>query len=281
MQAGRAVSRSEAIERARGWYDSRQLKPRSVGYRNEMLKLAKETLPDKAPVSWTAVDMEQWWKSPRVSKLSANRRNNLLATVRKILELLELDNVTAQIQRVRVPKKELSVPSRKDFQRLVSDVRGQGKRVSEHVADMIEFLAYSGCRISEARAVTWGDIGEDFIRVTGGQDGTKNHEARSVPIIPAMNSLLETMNKGTKKQPLFSIRSPHQALRNACQRLELDHMRVHDLRHLFATSCIESGVDIPTVAKWLGHKDGGALAMKTYGHLRDDHSKRQASRVEF
>ena len=50
------------------------------------------------------------------------------------------------------------------------------------------------------------------------------------------------------------------------------HVRVHDLRHLFATRCIEAGVDVPTVAKWLGHSDGGVLAMKIYGHLRDDHS---------
>ena len=50
----------------------------------------------------------------------------------------------------------------------------------------------------------------------------------------------------------------------------------HDLRHLFATICIESGVDIPTVSRWLGHQDGGALAMKTYGHLRDEHSIAQA-----
>jgi integrase len=50
---------------------------------------------------------------------------------------------------------------------------------------------------------------------------------------------------------------------------------------LFATICIESGVDIPTVSRWLGHKDGGALAMKTYGHLRREHSIAQAQRVSF
>src|ERR1700691_225852 len=55
----------------------------------------------------------------------------------------------------------------------------------------------------------------------------------------------------------------------------------HDLRHLFATRCIESGVDIPTVSRWLGHKDGGALAMKTYGHLRDQHSANMAQKVVF
>ena len=55
----------------------------------------------------------------------------------------------------------------------------------------------------------------------------------------------------------------------------------HDLRHLFATRCIESGVDIPTVAGWLGHKDGGALAMRVYGHLRDNHSVAMAQKVTF
>ena len=53
------------------------------------------------------------------------------------------------------------------------------------------------------------------------------------------------------------------------------------LRHLFATRCIESGVDIPTVSRWLGHKDGGALAMKVYGHLRDQHSVDMAQKVTF
>jgi integrase len=55
----------------------------------------------------------------------------------------------------------------------------------------------------------------------------------------------------------------------------------HDLRHLFATRCIESGVDIPMVSRWLGHKDGGALAMKVYGHLRDQHSVDMAQKVTF
>ena len=43
----------------------------------------------------------------------------------------------------------------------------------------------------------------------------------------------------------------------------------------------KAGVDIPTVSRWLGHKDGGALAMKTYGHLRREHSIAQAQRVTF
>jgi hypothetical protein len=40
-------------------------------------------------------------------------------------------------------------------------------------------------------------------------------------------------------------------------------------------------VDIPTVSRWLGHKDGGALAMKVYAHLRDSHSTAMAQRIRF
>jgi site-specific recombinase XerD len=53
------------------------------------------------------------------------------------------------------------------------------------------------------------------------------------------------------------------------------------LRHPFATHVIESGVDIPAVSRWLGHQNGGALCMKTYSHLRDEHSTSEARKVAF
>ena len=71
------------------------------------------------------------------------------------------------------------------------------------------------------------------------------------------------------------------AIDSATRKLGIPRITHHDLRHLFATICIESGVDIPTVSRWLGHKDGGALAMKTYGHLRREHSVAQALKVSF
>jgi hypothetical protein len=44
---------------------------------------------------------------------------------------------------------------------------------------------------------------------------------------------------------------------------------------------MESGVDIPTVSRWFGHKDGGALAIKTYGHLLREHSIAQRAECQF
>jgi hypothetical protein len=44
---------------------------------------------------------------------------------------------------------------------------------------------------------------------------------------------------------------------------------------------IETGVDFKAIAGWLGHKDGGLLVAKTYGHLRDEHSATMAKRMTF
>jgi hypothetical protein len=58
------------------------------------------------------------------------------------------------------------------------------------------------------------------------------------------------------------------------------------LRITICGTCLQRGASkaawiFPTVSRWLGHKDGGALAMKTYGHLRREHSIAQAQRVTF
>jgi hypothetical protein len=36
-----------------------------------------------------------------------------------------------------------------------------------------------------------------------------------------------------------------------------------------------------TIARWVGHKDGGILIGKVYGHLSDEHARRQADRLSF
>jgi integrase len=87
--------------------------------------------------------------------------------------------------------------------------------------------------------------------------------------------------KESLDEKVFRVREAQRAMDRATRKVGMERIVHHDLRHLFATICIESGVDIPTVSRWLGHKDGGALAMKTYGHLRREHSIAQAQRVTF
>jgi integrase len=80
---------------------------------------------------------------------------------------------------------------------------------------------------------------------------------------------------------VFEAGEASTSLANACKAVGVKKLTHHDLRHLFATTCIESGVDVPTVAGWLGHSDGGTLAMQTYGHIRPAHSKEAVKKVQF
>ena len=115
------------------------------------------------------------------------------------------------------------------------------------------------------------------------ETGTKNSEIRRIPILPDMETLLKRLrtDEARGEDRIIKISRCNEALKRACKEIGIRRITHHDLRHLFATRCIESGVDIPTVARWLGHKDGVVLAMKTYGHLRNEHSQQMAQKVRF
>ena len=53
------------------------------------------------------------------------------------------------------------------------------------------------------------------------------------------------------------------------------------MRHFFCSNAIEAGIDFKVIAEWLGHKDGGILVARTYGHLRAEHSTAMAKRMTF
>jgi len=103
--------------------------------------------------------------------------------------------------------------------------------------------------------------------------GTKNWERRQVPIIPAMRRLLEDLRnnpravrdvKRLNANFVLAVTECQKAIDAVCAKLGIKRAVHHDLRHLFATACIESGIDIPTVAKWLG------LPRRRLAHRVDD-----------
>jgi len=55
----------------------------------------------------------------------------------------------------------------------------------------------------------------------------------------------------------------------------------HDCRHHFISFAVMSGIDFMTIARWVGHKDGGILIGKVYGHLSNEHAKAQGARLNF
>ncbi|MCE0499081.1 MAG: site-specific integrase, partial [Methylacidiphilales bacterium] len=225
--------------------------------------------------------------------VSPSRYNNTVTTLRQILQIgvergLFYVNPTTGIPRARERAKELQLPSRSNFIKLVELVETSGAGQGRDCADFVRGLAFSGCRIGEANRIVWNDVlwERDELAVRGDPEtGTKNWEVRYVPMIPELRRLLDRMREERPAEPLdapvFRVRECQQSLDRACTLLGIPRITHHDLRHLFATTAIESGIDIPTVSRLLGHKDGGVLAMKTYGHLRQDHAKAAVQKISF
>jgi integrase len=240
----------------------------------------------------TKADCKEWAR--RFRKIaSSTRYNNTLAGLRHVFDVaieagIIYGNPAAKLDRVSVRAKQLTLPSGDQFLQLVDAVARAGAWCSRDCADFVRGLAFTGCRKGEAGQIEWRDVdfeaGEIVVRGDA-ETGTKNWELRRVPLIPEACALFERMRGERSGESLdtkvFLVRECQKALDRACKKVGTDRITHHDLRHLFATRCIESGVDIPTVSRWLGHKDGGALAMKTYGHLRREHSIAQAQRVTF
>ena len=151
---------------------------------------------------------------------------------------------------------------------------GNGK----DAADFARLLVFTGMRVDEARRLTCDDV--DFehgrIRVRGTKSKTSE---RTIPMIPECRDFLLSLDRGKPGETVARVEDINRALASASKRLGIPKLTHYSLRHLFATICIESGVDIPTVSRWLGHADGGALAMRIYGHLRDEPSQAAAAKV--
>lgn len=275
-----------------------ELKPRSVEYNERTAECLLKTWPSLAETDMKKITKEECmdWRSRFGQKYSATVTNGALSILRRVLDIaieagVRYDNPAKakEVKRARVRQKELRLPEPDQFVALVKHVRGNGSGKGGHCADAIEFFSYCGPRLTEAARILGRDCdfsrGEIIIRGDP-ETGTKNWEMRRVPMIPEMRKLLERLKSNRDEQdflknPVCRVRKFNRSLKNACKKLGLHHLTHHDLRHLFATRAIESGVPIPTVAKWLGHKDGGVLAMETYGHLRDTHSADMAQKVFF
>ncbi|MGH7952913.1 MAG: tyrosine-type recombinase/integrase [Limisphaerales bacterium] len=231
------------------------------------------------------------WLAERKTKASATLAKEL-DTMRGVFQYADeqgwiLRDPSKSIKRPRVRNKSPHVLTREQFQSIVSEIRAESQGKGHDGADLVELLAYSGMRLNEACSLRWHDVNFSggVFTVTGGERGTKNYEQRTVPLFAEMRVLIERIKRerGGGAQNDFVIRTAtaRQCLETASRKLALPNFHHHSLRHYFASCAVESGADIPTIAGWLGHKDGGALLMKRYSHLRQSHSIEQSKRVSF
>jgi integrase len=214
----------------------------------------------------------------------------------------------------RFPKIKAPSPPRRElvsdhnFQRLIagcSEAKPCGEPITKNgsqLADLLKLLDFCGARETEAYALAWHHVdfigkklwigvGEEFhaSMITIGTGGnSKNRKSRSVDMSSSLEAHLQSMQgrrcansqwlfpspkRGSMDRSVISLRESLNLVKN---HLGITNFGFHDCRHRFASRCVMSGVDYMTIAKWLGHQDGGILVGKVYGHLSDEHQKNMA-----
>jgi integrase len=236
------------------------------------------------------------WAARFRTGVSPSSFNHTIVLLRHAFEVgieagARYDNPARFIKASAASPSQLRLPEPDQFAAFVKEVESDGKGYCRHSANLVRFLAYGGFRIHEARNIKWSDVDSKRRKIvvrgdpTTGLKGRRAGEVREVPMIPEMHDLVERLRHDRPDDhadsPVMRVRECQKAMDRAAKVVGMARITHHDLRHLFATRCIESGVDIPTVSRWLGHRDGGALAMRTYGHLRDQHSTAMAQQVSF
>ena len=270
-------------------------KPRSKAYREERIAALLKSWPtlEKTDVrKISKSDCLNWAANYQATgskgkPVSATNFNNTKDSLKLVLDVAidkgaRYDNPAKEIKRAKVVLKEIKLPSQEEFQKVLDTIKHKS------VADLVRFTAYTGMRIGEVRKITWQDV--DFekkqIAVRGDDEtGTKNWNRPYTPIIPELKTLLERLrDENPDRKPTDSVMARKEfrgSVKTVCAKLGIPYFNHHAMRHLFITRCMELNIPVSVIAKWVNHKDGGALILKRYSHVRPAHAAEMADRVTF
>jgi integrase len=163
----------------------------------------------------------------------------------------------------------------------------------QQFSDYIKLMAYSGMRRNETLRLTWDDVNWERKQLIAGSDGlAKNREKRVIDFNSNLESHLTDMFQRRAPDSQYLFPSPQRGLRDIPAKSFVDSLKLtrdvtgqkinfHDCRHFFISMAVMSGIDYMTIARWVGHRDGGILIGKVYGHLSNEHTQRQAKRLVF
>ncbi len=191
-------------------------------------------------------------------------------------------NPARSVPRFRVEKHERFL-TREELSRLGEALRAApaGRRASPHAAAAIYLLVLTGCRRNEILGLRWDDLNFDTgeIRLRDSKTG-----ARMVPM-PARVAAVFTGLPRTPGNPwVFPGRKKGAHLVNLndsweCIRKDagLEGVRLHDLRHTFASRALALGEGLAMIGDLLGHRKVSTTAR--YAHLARDSVRVSSARV--
>jgi integrase len=152
------------------------------------------------------------------------------------------------------------------------------------IPDLIMFLIFTGARRSEAMYAKWEDM--DYERRIWTIPLSKSGKARYVPLSDATLQVLARRREKAEPESIYVFANPstgkpyqhlYRAWHNIRTKAGIPDVRMHDLRHNFASLLVNQGRSLYEVQKLLGHAD--AKTTQRYAHLSQESLKEAANLV--
>ena len=222
----------------------------------------------------------------RDTPYQANRTLGVLSKMFNLAELWDLrpdgTNPCRHVKRFREEKRERFL-SDIEYQRLgaaLKDIEVDGSETASAIA-AVRLLMLTGCRLSEIQKLRWEhvDLGASELRLPDTKTG-----AKVVYLGDPAITVLERIDRRDGNPWVIAGRKPGGHLtdlqhpwRRIRARAALDDVRIHDLRHSFASGGLLVGEGLPMIGKLLGHTQVQTTAR--YAHLSNDPVKSAANRI--
>ena len=234
----------------------------------------------------TRADVADLHHAMRATPYAANRTLGILSAMFSAAELWGLrpqgSNPCRYVKRFRERKRERFL-SDAEYRRLGAVLREAESTGTESATAVaaIRLLMLTGCRLSEIMNLRWEDVslpaGE--LRLRDSKTGAKRVHlgGPAVAVLRGMERKDGNPWVIAGRRPGTRIASLHFPWARIRRRAGLDDVRLHDLRHSFASGGLLVGEGLPMIGKLLGHSHVQTTAR--YAHLADDPVKAAADRI--
>ena len=247
--------------------------------------LRSQLLPAFGPLPLDRIDrsaVHRWFDDySRTAPGGANRTLDVLRQIfnHAVVCSHVVANPTRGVMRNPRPKptRFLSAAEIKRLHAALDAHRGRGS--GRQQADIIRLLLLTGCRKSEIVGLRWSEVDEDVLHLRDGKTGPRtvflNVQARSILARQPRTLGAYVFPSSTDGS---ATRSAELSLwRKVRRQAGIEDLRLHDLRHTFASYAVMQSVPLPVVSRLLGH--AGTRMTLRYAHVSDRETEAAAERV--